>query len=1598
MAYLGNNSSVDVTGNITVESNSTTEGHANTIGADGGIVNVNESLANVFLTPTINTYIGSNATVLAGGTITLESFHGKTPVPVSDGSFTPSQVGNNEITFALPGALQTGDTVTYAQNGNPPIGGLTDGRVYPVITVPGSNTTLKLGPSFDAAQVNTTNDTIVFASPDDLQTGDEVVYEDNGGTPIGGLTSGDTYLVRVIDPETIKLVDPSQGLLTPTSFDPAATVSDNTINLPGFSNGQAVTYTAPAPLEFAPQQVSNSIIDLGDDASGNPIPDNFSNGQAVVYSLGSGAAAIGGLTPGSTYYVITDGTNQFKLSATVDSQGNPGAAITLDPTSAKGLQILTAANEQPIGGLVSGNTYYVVNENATATSFQLAATPSASPDSSPLSLDPSNSSGTHTIGVEGLVFTSAGTGTQDLVIPLNTAGASGTYQLIGVGGASSLLNAPSGDGEASAGAIGSGGGAVQVGGASANVTSSPTVDTYVGSSANLAAGGNIAITSTSYANTSADGTNSDGGFVAVGSGTANISTTNTNSATVGDGAVIATQGNFTLQALSYNNVDGSSDSSGGGVVSIASAGTTANVNFNTQASVGQDAQVTALSALLVESQSNTVANVNATADGGGLGVNSNADAELYIGSHADDSSVATTQTTIGTGAALMAENTTIDAVTSYSLLASSNSTAKAFAADSTATAKADANDTAHVTILTGAKITGSNSVDIEARHDNLQDLATAVSRCDAAFGSATANTEVDLFGPSRYNSTQPDFSQVDAAAGATIKTPALTVKALATFIEAIQDPSAGGGFIVGHHNNTSGHVTANRTIHWNADVVSLAGPSPLLIVDANGTVDPSSTITPTISATQITVPDINDSDSGTITFVANQSFGFIPGFSPEIDNNKSADGLIDGSSSTFSYQQTTNAIKILNYSTLDLVVNNIDVLNSSTANRNVDINIDNDGAFAFNVVHTFAPTLVDIENRSTTGSPNIILQGLINNPIGTTKIINARGNVQSAGPQAIVLTNILDLDAEPANGQIGSSANAVNAELVQSEDTNQVERPIQVTVLAGGSAYLNLTGFLRDPDFNLSQTPFIVPLSSIQAGGDIVATLQESDQDTASGAAPFGITVFENYTNVTTTVTNHFRPGTGGGSSGSIDPGFFDEGSAPIDSTYSFADLTAGGNIDLTGATTVNGNPISQVITLTGFTNINPNPSATGQISASTNGNITLTETSGAMRVGTITSTAGNVALTVPDNDPSGDDLLLGSGSSISASQGSVTLQVADKLTVPVGSTIVAGSAVLIQGDYGKTAGNPGSIISISGRITAPSDTINGGVDNDVISLTNVTPGTVTTVNTGGGVNTVNVGSIPPPEPNDGILDNIQGPLAIVGNGADTMNVDDTGSTAAKTGTLTATTLTGLNLGPAGITYSGLANLNIDLGSGGNTFLISNTAAGTTTLLNSGTGADTVNVQATSSATTVNTGGGSNVNVVNVGSLEPAQGGSLDQIQGALSVVGHSADTMNADDTGSTIAQTGTLTAAALTGLNMGPSGITYSGLANLNIKLGSGGNTFFISSTAVPTSTFLNSGTGADTVNVRTTGGPTTVNTGGGSNVNVVNVGSLEPTTGGIV
>ncbi len=228
-----------------------------------------------------------------------------------------------------------------------------------------------------------------------------------------------------------------------------------------------------------------------------------------------------------------------------------------------------------------------------------------------------------------------------------------------------------------------------------------------------------------------------------------------------------------------------------------------------------------------------------------------------------------------------------------------------------------------------------------------------------------------------------------------------------------------------------------------------------------------------------------------------------------------------------------------------------------------------------------------------------------------------------------------------------------------------------------------------------------------------------------------------------------------------------------------------------------------------------------------------------------------------------------------------------------------------------------------------------------------------------------------PPSPSlpSGVVNGIQGALTVVGDGSDVLNVTDTGSNVANTGTLGSNTLTGLGMGSGGVTYSGLALLNVFLGSGGNTFAVSSTNSGTST---------NIDLQATTVATTITTLSGSDS--VYIGSLAPANGGNLNSIRASVTVNGDGSDTLNVDNANGG-PPTGTLTSSSLTGAGLGNGGIIhYNGLSTLNITLGNVGLT--VASTASGTTT---------NINIQSAGGQTSVTTLSGA-TDTINIGSLAP------
>src|SRR5207249_8275625 len=131
-----------------------------------------------------------------------------------------------------------------------------------------------------------------------------------------------------------------------------------------------------------------------------------------------------------------------------------------------------------------------------------------------------------------------------------------------------------------------------------------------------------------------------------------------------------------------------------------------------------------------------------------------------------------------------------------------------------------------------------------------------------------------------------------------------------------------------------------------------------------------------------------------------------------------------------------------------------------------------------------------------------------------------------------------------------------------------------------------------------------------------------------------------------------------------------------------------------------------------------------------------------------------------------------------------------------------------------------------------------------------------------------------------------------------------------------------LGMAAAGITYDSFAELQILLGTAGDTFAVESTHAGTVTTVDGGAGGDTVNV----------------------GNL----GHTLNGIDDLLIVKGggNAGDTLNLDDTGEDGKSAVKGKGFDLAGLGLRDGGVDYSGFKTLNIDMGTGRDRLTIEST----------------------------------------------------
>jgi acrosin len=319
--------------------------------------------------------------------------------------------------------------------------------------------------------------------------------------------------------------------------------------------------------------------------------------------------------------------------------------------------------------------------------------------------------------------------------------------------------------------------------------------------------------------------------------------------------------------------------------------------------------------------------------------------------------------------------------------------------------------------------------------------------------------------------------------------------------------------------------------------------------------------------------------------------------------------------------------------------------------------------------------------------------------------------------------------------------------------------------------------------------------------------------------------------------------------------------------------------------------------------------------------------------------------------------------------QGTYTLTVAgDQLasandTITIDTSPAGGVTVTLNG-YSATF-DPGVISSIQ--------VLPGGGANTV-NIEHTLAGAPVTISDSNGSDVINL------SPSAQFLDTIKGSVTINGDGLDTVNLADQGTSFSDTYTVTNSTVTRPFF--AGLSYSGIANLTLSAETGSNVINVSSTASGVQTTVNTDGGGDTVNVEHTTGALTVNLGGSSDA--VNVSPTAHF----LDNIKGNVIVNGTGSNTMTVFDQSDPYGDTYTLTATSVT--RTFSAVITYGGLSSVVLDGGSASDTYYVNSSNSSTPLTINAGAGNDTVYVGTgnldnVAGAVAVNAGGGTNAVVL-------------
>ncbi|MCB1998993.1 MAG: LEPR-XLL domain-containing protein, partial [Rhodoferax sp.] len=844
--------------------------------------------------------------------------------------------------------------------------------------------------------------------------GERVVYGVTGGSVIGGLVDGTTYRVLGVDASSLRLA-------------PTLTTS--------------VTFTR-AVGGGTPAQAFMTGADWA--AFG------FAAGQSFTISGGganNGSYTVAGVD-GNTLRISTDFASAGVFTKTVD--GDTAVALSPDKTGTA-VHSLVRPGDQAFANLVDGQTYYILNP--TAGSYQLTTSATGT---TAVTLGGAGLSGTaqHWIGTESIDL-SAGSGSQQLRIDLTSSTLPAASQkIVGAGGVSLVERLPLlGDGVSTASAIGSGNGFVGAGNNRSEVRISADVTATVASTSlsttrvagSLIATGDVSVHADSLTNANTRASNSAGGFVGAGTSGGTIDQASATTATIAAGANVGADGDVTVRATSLHVTRGFSQALAGGFAADVHANMDSTVHYETQADLRSGAKVVAGGHVDVSAIGNLDGLTRTYADGRGFGGGGYANTNFTV----TDGSRSTV--TIGDNAIVTADTLALRALTTQMRL---RTEASGVGAGFVAVSKNNSNLTVDalntVLIGSGANLSGYKGVDIAARFTGVNTFAYSQTKVMGVFGYLESNprnltslvsgvvADPRTLVPRAQVTAGPrdrldgDLSHPVGDAGS-LDYLALHVDTTNQIIRIDRDSDIGRYALAAGGDNGELKDNQTRKVTWNADV-HILGQSPELVIGAHGeilkavnvsvrTAANAQQTSGTIAAgeAEVFVNDLRNSSSGQVYF--------------NDGGDATGDGTVSigGSGSTWDFSDTYRQVLITNHSNKTLRINNIDVVNT-VANPLVDLNGKN-VSLTFAVDRVVTPTLVQILNLSTS---DVILNGAINDPIGSTVIRNSGGAISAArardaaeagsGRVSLVTTAILDLHT-PAS-DIGSASTRVNVDMV----------------------------------------------------------------------------------------------------------------------------------------------------------------------------------------------------------------------------------------------------------------------------------------------------------------------------------------------------------------------------------------------------------------------------------------------------------------------------------------------------------------------------------------------------------------------------------------